>query len=421
MSSSIAGKDVEIEGRFVHLEVGANGQKEKSNPFYVGWWKWQISVIRAGKRTLVTLWPCSNWDRIAASVSLKLTFFPKSRPVVLQKLPEVVAPLSRNYTWSVKDGCVSTSCLVEIEFVSVTKFGSTESAVLSLPMQRTSEQQAQSGVTRMLQKGILTDITVNAVGGSIRAHRAVLAARSPVFLSMFSHALQEKELSTVDISDMSIVACRAFVGYIYGASVSEEELLAHRSELVAAGDKYCIADLKKTCEESLGKDVGTENVLQMLQMAHTYSLPVLKRTCIRLLVDFGKMYEIPEDFLEFTGNSDPELVDEIKRFAFSRGRKFPAATRRESAAGKVSAKKARLPSVRKSTTRQASGSPAKRARKAIPSQASASIPAIRHRRSTVWKPTPGQDSDALPDKRARRANVRLTGDEWALPGSRGTR
>jgi hypothetical protein len=203
--------------------------------------------------------------------------------------------------------------------------------------------------------------------------------------------------------------------------VSEEELLAHRSELVAAGDKYCIANLKETCEESLGKDVGTENVLQRLQMAHTYSLAALKLTCLRLLVDFGKMYEILEDFMEFTDTSDPELIGEIKRFAFSRGRKFPA-TRRESAAGKASAKMARGTSVRKSTPRHASGTTRdKRTVKLTLSQASASIPAKQPRRSSVRKSTSGQDSDALPDKRARRANVRLAGDEWAPPASRGTR
>ncbi|KAK1631748.1 hypothetical protein QYE76_006063 [Lolium multiflorum] len=270
----------------------------------------------------------------------------------------------------------------------------------------------------MLRESVFTDITINAAGGSIRAHRAVLAARSPVFLSMFSHALREKELSTVDTPDMSIAACRAFVRYIYGASVSEEELLAHRSELVAAGDKYCIANLKETCEESLGKDVGTENVLQRLQMAHTYSLAALKRTCLRLLVDFGKMYEILEDFMEFTDTSDPELIGEIKRFAFSRGRKFPA-TRRE---GKASAKMARRTSVRKSTPRHASGTTqAKRTVKPTPNQASASIPAKRPRGSSVRKSTSGQDSDALPDKRVKRANVRLAGDKWAPPASRGTR
>jgi hypothetical protein len=33
---------------------------------------------------------------------------------------EVEAPFSGNYTWTVMDGCASISCLVEIEFVSVT-------------------------------------------------------------------------------------------------------------------------------------------------------------------------------------------------------------------------------------------------------------------------------------------------------------
>jgi speckle-type POZ protein len=171
----------------------------------------------------------------------------------------------------------------------------------------------------MLQEGILRDITVNAVGGNIRAHRAVLAARSPVFLSMFSHNLREKELSAVDISDMSIAACRAF----YGAAASEEELLAHRVEFVVAGDKYGVTNLKEACEESMRADICSESVLERLQVAHTYGLPALKKTCVRLLVDFGQMYQIPEDFEEFMKTGDQELVDEIKQIAASRGRKFP--------------------------------------------------------------------------------------------------
>ncbi|KAM0842586.1 hypothetical protein ACQ4PT_058293 [Festuca glaucescens] len=192
-------------------------------------------------------------------------------------------------------------------------------------MWRTSTE-AQSGLARMLQEGILTDITVNAVGGSIMAHRAVLAARSPVFLSMFSHDLREKQLSTVDISDMSIDACRAFIGYLYG-DVSEEEFLAHRCELVAAGDKYGVGNLMKACKKSMRDDVCTENLLERLQLAHTYGLSALKKTCVKLLVDFGKMYEIPEDFEEFVKSGDQELVGEIKeKIAVSRGRMLSPTT-----------------------------------------------------------------------------------------------
>jgi hypothetical protein len=159
MSSSTVGKkDVEIEGRFVQLHVGPNGQKEKSDPFYVGWWRWycnslllcfyvssskfvgrtpskrwfpnlvfkedlfafsvllcflfiqisygltvpselwrQISVVRANKSTCVTLWPCSNWESGTVSISLKLTFFPKSRPGVVQKLRGKLSYINYDY------------------------------------------------------------------------------------------------------------------------------------------------------------------------------------------------------------------------------------------------------------------------------------------------------------------------------------
>ncbi|OEL37357.1 BTB/POZ domain-containing protein [Dichanthelium oligosanthes] len=177
-------------------------------------------------------------------------------------------------------------------------------------MKPMSQVVAQSGLGRMLKEGILCDITINAVGGRTRAHRAVLAVRSPVFMSMFSHDLKEKEQSTVDISGMSLDACCAFISYFYG-NLSEEEFRAHRSELLTAADKYDVADLKNACEKSMLDDVDTENVLARLQMAHLHGLPELKRTCARLLVEFRKMYEIPEDFGEFLAAGDRELVAEV--------------------------------------------------------------------------------------------------------------
>ena len=58
-------------------------------------------------------------------------------------------------------------------------------------------------------------MTINASDGSIGAHRAILAARSPVFESMFAHDLKEKESSTINIDGISIDACKAVLSYIY--------------------------------------------------------------------------------------------------------------------------------------------------------------------------------------------------------------
>lgn len=162
----------------------------------------------------------------------------------------------------------------------------------------------------MLSEGIHTDIIINASNGIIKAHRAVLAARSPVFYSMFSHNLQEKELSTINIPDMSIEACEAFLNSLYG-NIGNTDFLNYRVDLLRAADKYEVLDLKDVCHESLVEDIDTKNVLIRLQIAHLYRLPKLKICCMQYLVKFGKIYEIQEELNAFIKTADRDLICEV--------------------------------------------------------------------------------------------------------------
>lgn len=173
-----------------------------------------------------------------------------------------------------------------------------------------SNATALASLGRMLRENIHTDIIINASDGSIGAHRAVLAARSPVFRSMFSHDLKEKELSTINISDMSIEVCQAFLSYIYG-SIEHEDFLAHRLALLRAADKYDMSDLKEACHDSLMEDIDGKNVLERLQNASLYGLPKLKSSCMRYLVKFGKIYDIQDEFNAFLQCADRELIAEV--------------------------------------------------------------------------------------------------------------
>jgi speckle-type POZ protein len=192
----------------------------------------------------------------------------------------------------------------------ISQGGEPASIWASNQIKKSSDNTALSGLTQMLHEDILTDITINAAGGRIRAHRAILSTRSPVFRSMFSHDLREKELSTVDISDMSLDACQAFLNYIYG-DLRGEEFLTNRLALLRAADKYDIADLKDACHESLLEDIDTSNVLERLQTAHLYRLPNLKNSCLRFLVDFRKVYEMHDDFNMFLQTAERDLVAEV--------------------------------------------------------------------------------------------------------------
>ena len=163
----------------------------------------------------------------------------------------------------------------------------------------------------MLSESIHTDIIISASNGSIGAHRAVLAASSPVFDSMFTHDLKEKELSVINIPDMCIEACQTFLSYLYSNNIQYQDFLSHRLSLLRAADKYDVTNLKDACQESFLEDIDSDNVLERLQIAVTYRLPRLKVSCFKYLVNFGKIFEIKEEFDAFIQSTDRELVSEV--------------------------------------------------------------------------------------------------------------
>ncbi|KAG0524703.1 hypothetical protein BDA96_07G234300 [Sorghum bicolor] len=292
----------------------------KSLPFRIGLWNWYLSVERNNKQTCVKLFaenPNSPKNGpsapIASFVTKLLISLPPNQQTIVH--PGIFDKQLKHdgFVWAI-DSTVTGRFVIEIEFLDLKvadpSGGEPASIWASRQIKQCSDSTALSSLARMLHEDILTDITINAADGSVRAHRAILATRSPVFRSMFSHDLREKELSTVDISDMSLDACRAFLSYIYG-DVRGEEFLANRLALLRAADKYDIDDLREACHESLLEDINMGNVLERLQTAHLYQLPRLKGGCLRFLVDFRKVYEMHDDLNAFLQTADRDLVAEV--------------------------------------------------------------------------------------------------------------
>ncbi|CAL9748123.1 unnamed protein product [Musa acuminata subsp. burmannicoides] len=290
----------------------------KSDPFKIGLWNWYLAVEK-NKQLYVKLYPeVSSLTRERppiASFVIKIVSpsAPDRKTLTHPGICDMQLKNSDDFVWAT-DTLFTGRIIIDVEFLdlkTVPPSGGEPSSIWdSSEVKQHSETTALAPLGRMLADGIHTDITVNAAEGSIGAHRAVLATRSPVFRSMFSHDLKEKELSTVNISDMSFGACQAFLNYIYG-SFRADEFLTHRLALLRAADKYDISDLKEACHESLLEDIDTKNVMERLQTAHLYRLPKLKSSCMRYLVSFGKIYEIPEDFNAFLQSADRELIAEI--------------------------------------------------------------------------------------------------------------
>ncbi|GKD61081.1 BTB/POZ domain-containing protein-like protein [Tanacetum coccineum] len=272
---------VETTSRLAQWRVDSFGfSYRKSDPFVIGKWNWYL-VLEKNRKLVIKLYP-------------ELPKLARDFPPIASFNIRVVSLLGGRKTLPHPGFKGGESCSIWSE-------GLTQKSTIST---------ALTSLGKMLSESIHTYITICASNGTIEADRAVLAARSPIFHSMFSHDLKEKKMSAINISDMTIEACQAFLSYIY-TNIEHQDFIKHRLDLLRAADKYDVLDLKDACEESLMEDIDTKNVLERLQSASMYRLPKLKVCCIQYLVKFGKIYDIREEFNAFIQSGDRDLIGDV--------------------------------------------------------------------------------------------------------------
>ncbi|XP_078438194.1 BTB/POZ domain-containing protein At1g55760-like [Wolffia australiana] len=289
----------------------------KSHPFRIGLWNWHLSVEK-NKQIIIRLFPeASSFAKerppIASFVIRVICFTGRRRHILHPEVRDKQLKSSDDFSWAIEPG-LSGKVTIEVDFMDL-KAGSVAGpswAWAGDQLPPIAKGAALSALGQMLVDGATTDVTINTADGVSNAHRAILAARSPVFRSMFSHDLKEKELATVDIADMSAASCSVFLRYLYGGDVAGE-FLAHRLPLLRAADKYDVGDLRRACEDSLTEDVDGDNVLERLQIAHLYRLPLLKNACMRYLVEFERIWDLQEEVAAFLLIADRELVADVFR------------------------------------------------------------------------------------------------------------
>jgi len=83
-----------------------------------------------------------------------------------------------------------------------------------------------------------SDVILSVNGREFFAHKAILAARSPVFAAMFEHEMEEKKQNRVEITDMDHDVLREMLRFIYTGKAPNLEKMA--DDLLAAADKVII-------------------------------------------------------------------------------------------------------------------------------------------------------------------------------------
>ncbi|KAK7792671.1 hypothetical protein R5R35_012517 [Gryllus longicercus] len=123
-----------------------------------------------------------------------------------------------------------------------------------------------------------SDVTLSVSGRELQAHKAILAARSPVFAAMFEHEMKERKFNRVEISDVDHEVFHEMLRFIYTGRSANLKKMA--DGLLAAADKYALERLKMMCEEALCTDLTIENASGILILADLHSADELKARTI---------------------------------------------------------------------------------------------------------------------------------------------
>ncbi|KAK8758571.1 hypothetical protein V5799_003796 [Amblyomma americanum] len=166
----------------------------------------------------------------------------------------------------------------------------------------------------LLDRGDLADVTIQVVGGTHRAHKAVLAARSPVFRAMFSHEVYEAQ-GFIKITDMDYDVLGALLRFIYTGRTPQLAQLA--GPLFAAADKYFIPQLRNLCEEALIEGLDVENAPAALILADQHNAAVLRRSVMDFICAHGREVTQTPGWDDLVVNR-ADLVKEVVRVLSSR-------------------------------------------------------------------------------------------------------
>jgi speckle-type POZ protein len=176
----------------------------------------------------------------------------------------------------------------------------------------------------LLAGGVGADVTFEVGGETVAAHRAVLAARSPVFRAEFFGApLKESAAAAtpttrVRIHGVEPLVFRAMLHFVYTDALPEivgdaGKRMAMAQHLLVAADRYGVERLRSVCEFDLCMYAGEDVAVSTLVLAEQHGCHELKEECFKILESSGKCRELlVGDDLEHLASSSPSLLAELR-------------------------------------------------------------------------------------------------------------
>ncbi|UYV69898.1 SPOPL [Cordylochernes scorpioides] len=192
-------------------------------------------------------------------------------------------------------------CDIKVIEETIVTGGKTVTIQFQDPESRWSED-----MRSLLESPKFSDVVLKACGCTVKAHKNILAARSPVFAAMFEHEMKENRESLVEIEDMEPEVLEEMIRFIYTGQSPNLDSMADK--LLSMSDMYGLERLKAMCEVSLASTLTSENVMKVLVLADTHNALQLKTHTMSFIYENFDEILKTEDLKAVT---KPHLLNEI--------------------------------------------------------------------------------------------------------------
>jgi speckle-type POZ protein len=135
-----------------------------------------------------------------------------------------------------------------------------------------------------------TDTAIVVGGEEFRAHRWLLAARSPVFAEELLASPKGKKDSgahRIEINDMEPSVFKSLLRYMYTDTLpvsKDDDGVATARDLLGAANRYKLERLKLICEDTLWQRIDVNTVAGILAAAEQHQCRALKAACMDFIV-----------------------------------------------------------------------------------------------------------------------------------------
>lgn len=164
---------------------------------------------------------------------------------------------------------------------------------------RESSLMSRLGVFR--DQKILTDVTLRTENEEFKAHKIILACYSDYFYALFTNSMIESKTNEVLLSILSTKGLKVILDYIYKSTMNI--CMENVVDVLHAASYLQIESAIIFCDLFLRKHINNDNVLDIINIADTYSLSELKKWAhmhlaanLSKIVDFYKLSPAQMDF-----------------------------------------------------------------------------------------------------------------------------